>query len=292
MFVYDQPADGDEVVSFVCRDRYSGMVWTYPAETKGSEEVENSLRHFCGRKSPIVSVASDCAPEILKAVRDLGFNSEPSVPGDRLHNPFAESTIRTLKQGTRALLLQSGLGERFWKYAQRCFAVHCNVSLEPPKVIQDLAKEKEVECAGTRYEAHLGYLIPFGALAWYKNKDAATRCEATVIDGLRHKGVHLVAPLSLVREGDFSVVATKELAVPNGKWSFPLALAKRLDEDNPHHKLPPPEAFTAPPVESGEVPVVAGGEEGAETSASVTKRHRAITKLRIAVHGKSPKCDG
>ena len=112
MFVYDQPADGDEVVSFVCRDRFSGLVWAHPAESKDSEEVENSLRHFCGRKSPIVSVASDCAPEILKAVRDLGFNSEPSVPGDPLHNPFAESTIRTLKQGTRTLLLQSGLGER------------------------------------------------------------------------------------------------------------------------------------------------------------------------------------
>ena len=84
----------------------------------------------------------------------MGFNSEPSVPGDLLHNPFAESTIRTLKQGTRALLLQSDLGERFWKYAQRCFAFHCNVSLEPRKVIQDLAKEREAECAGTRYEAH------------------------------------------------------------------------------------------------------------------------------------------
>ena len=79
MFVYDQPADGDEVVSFVCRDRFSGLIyWAYPAESKDSEEVENSLRHFCGRKRPIVSVASDCAPEILKAVRELYFNSEPS----------------------------------------------------------------------------------------------------------------------------------------------------------------------------------------------------------------------
>ena len=105
-----------------------GSVFRDGSETKDSAEVENSLRHFCGRKSPIVSVASNCAPEILKAVRDLGFTSEPSVPGDRLQNPFAESTIRTLKQGTRALLLQSGLGERFWKYAQIkvfCFSLQC-----------------------------------------------------------------------------------------------------------------------------------------------------------------------
>ena len=73
---------------------------------------------------------------------------------------------QNLETGTRALLLPSGLGERFWKYAQRCVAFHCNVSHEPPKVIQELAKEREVECAGTRYESHLGYpyegyLIPF-----------------------------------------------------------------------------------------------------------------------------------
>ena len=152
MFVYDQPADGDEVVSFVCRDRYSGMVWTYPAETKDSEEVENSLRHFCGRKSPIVSVASDCAPEILKAVRDLGFNSEPSVPGDRLHNPFAESVTRTLKQGTRTLLLQSGLGDRFWKYAQRCLLSTATLRLSPLRSFKIWLRRKSssVRVPGTK----------------------------------------------------------------------------------------------------------------------------------------------
>ena len=81
--------------------------------------------------------------------------------------------------------------------------------------------------------------------------------------------------------------------MPNGKWSFPLAKAKKLDEDNPHHKLPPAEAFTAPPAETGEVSVIVDREEeGAETSVPMAKRHRAITRLRIAVHGKSPKCDG
>ena len=102
-----------------------------------------------------------------------------------------------------------------------------------------------------------------------------------------------VAPLSSVREGDFSVVTTKELAVRNGKWSFPLAKAEKLDEDNPHHKLPLAEAFTAPPAEPGEVPVMADREEGgAETSVRMTKRRRAMTRLRIAVRGWSPKCDG
>ena len=82
------PTDEDALVSFVCRDRFSGVVWTYPALSKDSEEVEDALRHFCGRKTPIVSVASDraLALEILKAIRDVGCNSEPAVPRDPLHS--------------------------------------------------------------------------------------------------------------------------------------------------------------------------------------------------------------
>ena len=212
LFAYDSPGEGDEVVSLVCRDRYSGVVWTYPAETRESEEVEDGLRHFCGRKAPIVSVASDRAPEILKAIRDCGFNSEPAVANDM-----------------------------------------CNVTMEPPKVIMDLAKEKGLEMAPTRYEAHVQYpyeeyLIPFGALVWYRNKDAGTFAPKgepalymgpEVVDGIRHKGAHMVAALRSIRDGDFAVTVTKDLAVPNGRWSFPLAKARVLDEVNPHHRLPP-----------------------------------------------------
>ena len=59
----------------------------------------------------MVSVASDRAPEILKTIREVGFTSEPSIPGDPIHNSFAGSAIRTVKQGTATLLLQSRLLE-------------------------------------------------------------------------------------------------------------------------------------------------------------------------------------
>ena len=129
-----------------------------------------------------MSVASDRASEILKAIREIGFNSEPSAPGDPIHNPYAESAVRTLKQGTATLLLQSGLDVRHWKLAQRCFAFMCNVTLEPPRVIKDIAKEQGREVGDTRFEAHLGYpyegyLIPFGALVWYKEENKGLSCQ-------------------------------------------------------------------------------------------------------------------
>ena len=315
----DAPTEEDEVVSLVCRDRFSGVVWTYPALSKDSEEVEDALRHFCGRKSPIVSVASDRAPEILKAIRDVGFNSEPAVPRDPLHNPFAESAIRTIKQGTATLLLQSGMHVRHWKFAQRCFAFMCNATLEPPKAIQELAKEKGQALCSTRFEAHWkypyeGYLIPFGALVWYKEREAGTFAPKgepalylgpEVIDGMRFKGAHQVVTMRSIKDGAFRVVITKDLAVPNGKWSFPLAKAKALDEQNPHHQLPSIDSL-APPAgaldEDIEQPTPgkprvddvgprAEATRADETSEKVS-RNRAITKSRIAVHGKTPKCDG
>ena len=315
----DAPTDEDEVVSLVCRDRFSGVVWTYPALSKDSEEVEDALRHFCGRKSPIVSVASDRAPEILKAIRDIGFNSEPAVPRDPLHNPFAESAIRTIKKGTATLLLQSGLHVRHWKFAQRCFAFKCNATLEPPKAIQELAKEKGQALSSTRFEAHWkypyeGYLIPFGALVWYKEREAGTFAPKgepalylgpEVVDGMRFKGAHQVVTLRSLQDGGFRVVITKDLAVPNGKWSFPLAKAKALDEENPHHKLPSTESL-APPAGAldesieqqtpGKPRVDEVGPKAeatrAEEASEKFSRNRAITKLRLAVHGKTPKCDG
>ena len=125
-----------------------------------------------GRNAPVVSVASDQAPEILKAVSEVGFTSEPSIPGDPIHNVFAESAMRTVKQGTPTLVVQSGLPSRYWKWAQRCFSFLCNVTMPPPKQIQDAAKRAEKELADTRFAAHLGYdyegyLIFLGALCGF-----------------------------------------------------------------------------------------------------------------------------
>ena len=51
----------------------------------------------------------------------------------------------------------------------------------------------------------------------------------------------MVSWLRSIRNGDFAITVTKDIAVPSGRWSFPLAKARVLDEDNPHHKRPPVE---------------------------------------------------
>ena len=143
-----------EKYSLVCVDVFSGVIYAYASADKTQASVEHGLRHFCRESKPIV--ASDRAPSILAAIESLGMHSDPSPPGDKFHNPYAESAIKTIRQGTRSLLLQSGLPIEFWTKAQACFAAQFNLSsmpsLEPgslrQKVQQEIHKEPDVQDPG------------------------------------------------------------------------------------------------------------------------------------------------
>ena len=87
----NEPGFRGECYSFVLVDRFTGYAGIFPLKSKTGDEVESSFRKFCGRRRPgIVIVGSDRAPEILAAIRALGFNSEPSAPRQAIHNPFAK----------------------------------------------------------------------------------------------------------------------------------------------------------------------------------------------------------
>ena len=160
------PGIHGEQYTFVTIDRYSGLVGSYPLKAKNAEGTEEALRRFCGsRKAGIVSVASDRAPEILAALTNLGFASEPAEPGNSIHNPFAESFIRTLKGISASILLQSGLSHEFWPLAHR----YIEWAYPITKVS---TADPEITC----YEAHHGYAYegvkaPFGCLVYIKSVD-------------------------------------------------------------------------------------------------------------------------
>lgn len=49
-------------------------------------------RAYCREAQPIV--ASDRHSSILAAIKSLGVHVEPAPPGDKLHNPDAESATK------------------------------------------------------------------------------------------------------------------------------------------------------------------------------------------------------
>ena len=122
--------DGEEVV-LMCVDLFSGLCAACPAGDRSTQNVEEALRFFAGRNRPIVTVVSDRAPEFAKAISNCGFVADPAPPRDVLHNPHAESAIRTFRQGVSTLMLQSGLNQQYWPYAIKYFEFAYNV-LSPP----------------------------------------------------------------------------------------------------------------------------------------------------------------
>lgn len=86
----NEPGFRGECYSFVIADRFTGFAGVFPLKSKTADEVEASFRKFCRRRRPgVVIVGSDRAPEILAAIRALGFDSEPSAPRQAIYNPFA-----------------------------------------------------------------------------------------------------------------------------------------------------------------------------------------------------------
>jgi hypothetical protein len=195
-----------ETCSFVIVDRFSG-IGISPSKSKDSDSVEVALRKFCGRsKAGIVSVSSDRAREIIAAVERLGFTTEPSEPRQSLHNPYAESMIRTVNGITSSVLLQSGLGHQFWPLAHRYV-----------EWMYPITKDSPIDPEITCYEAHHGYAyeglkIPFGSLVFIKTLDpppfapkgeGALFLGGELIAGQKFKGLYHVMPLSSFKDETF-----------------------------------------------------------------------------------------
>ncbi len=110
VIVFKSSTIDKEYAVFIVRDSFSGVMQAYPTVTKSSEHAANSLRHFTGRLAdqPNCICKSDCAKELLKAIRSLGWLSDASLPRRWPHNSVLERSIRTYQEVCRSLHLQAG----------------------------------------------------------------------------------------------------------------------------------------------------------------------------------------
>ena len=180
---------------------------------------------------------------------------EPAPPGDKLHNPDAESATKGICQGTRALLLQSGLGVKHWPKAMTCFAFQYSATTAPNaqsdslrgKVDKEMCVE-DSEIPGVQWESKLhtaltypveGRMFPFGSLVWYKKPDAHGSFEPTgvpalyvgpeVLPAMRFKDTRVLFDLKMLTgEGKVKEIVTKDVIPPAGKWVFPLTSVSML----------------------------------------------------------------
>ena len=65
--------------------------------------------------------------EFGKASEDLSWNHCTSTPHRSETNGIAERAVRRVKEGTSAVLLQSGLDENWWADSMECFTCLGNI---------------------------------------------------------------------------------------------------------------------------------------------------------------------
>ena len=118
-----------------------------------------SLQKFLEPERKPKVIYTDNSLEFGKACEDLSWNHCTSTPHRSETIGIAERAVRRVKEGTSAVLLQSGLNESWWADSMECYTYLRNVT--------DLLSDGK-----TPYERRFGKpfggpVIPFGSLVEY-----------------------------------------------------------------------------------------------------------------------------
>ena len=119
---------------------------SYPCKTKTSQETQKSLLKFLEPTRKPKVIYTDNSLEFGKSCEEVSWNHCTSTPHRSETNGIAERAVRRVKEGTLAVLLQSGLDTEWWADSMECYCYLRN--------IQDLLSDGK-----TPYERRFG--IPF-----------------------------------------------------------------------------------------------------------------------------------
>ena len=100
---------------------------SYRCKTKTPQETERSLRQFLEPSEKPKVIYTDNSLEFDKSCEDLSWNHRTSTPHRSERSGIAERVVRTVKEGTSAVLLQSGLNEKWWADSMESYCYLRNV---------------------------------------------------------------------------------------------------------------------------------------------------------------------
>ena len=92
----------------VVQDRATQWIQSYPCKTKTSQDTEKSLRKFLEPSQKPKIIYTDNSLEFGKSFEEVSWNHRTSTPQRSETNGIAERAVRRVKEGTSAVLLQSG----------------------------------------------------------------------------------------------------------------------------------------------------------------------------------------
>ena len=99
--------------AIVVQDLATQWIQSYPCKNKTSQETQRSLQKFLDPTRKPKVIYTDNSLEFGKACEDLSWNHCTPTPHRSQTNGIAERAVRRVKEGTSAVLLQSGLDENW-----------------------------------------------------------------------------------------------------------------------------------------------------------------------------------
>ena len=111
----------------VVQDLATQWIQSYPCKTKTSQEIQRSSQKFLEPNRKPKVIYTDNSLEFGKACQELSWNHRTSTPLRSETNGVAERAVRRIKEGTSAVLLQSGLDEKWWADSLECYCYLRNV---------------------------------------------------------------------------------------------------------------------------------------------------------------------
>ena len=143
----------------VVQDLATQWIQSYPCKQKTSQETQKNLVKFLEPTRKPKVIYTDNSLEFGKSCEGLSWNHCASTPHRSETNGIAKRTVRRIKEGTSAVLLQSGLDEKWWADSMEC---HCYL-----RSIQGLLSDGKTPCARRIGIQFNGTVIPFGAKVAY-----------------------------------------------------------------------------------------------------------------------------
>ena len=129
------------------------------AKTKTSQKTDRSLQKFLEPDRNPKVIYTDNSLEFGKACHDLSWNHCTSTPHRSETNGIAERAVRRVKEGTSAVLLQSGLNENWW-----ADSMECETYL---RIVTDLLSDGKTPYERRFGQPFRGPMIPFGSSVEY-----------------------------------------------------------------------------------------------------------------------------
>ena len=117
-----------EQVALVLKDLHTQYRYVYSSQTKDAQSSMDGVNHFIGSKDDAQVVYTDSSPELLRAIKDLGYRHQTSIEYVDLSKSFAERQVRQMLEGARSNLLQPGLPLKMWPLAMQHHAAAINAS--------------------------------------------------------------------------------------------------------------------------------------------------------------------